>query len=73
MLNTRSTPLVFAVGDCYEVRMNAFLARFREPRRLDAGDAFPRMAWQLVDGGTLTIPNDFEGRWAVVLFYRGHW
>ena len=42
-------------------------------RRLDAGDAFPRMSWRTVDDERLTVPDDFAGRWAVILVYRGHW
>ena len=43
------------------------------PVRLDAGDAFPRMTWHTVDGESLVVPDDFAGRWAVLLIYRGHW
>lgn len=42
-------------------------------RLLDRGDAFPAYKVSLVNGGTVTFPADFSGRWAVVLGYRGHW
>lgn len=36
------------------------------------GDRFPTLTAPIVDGGSLTLPDDLEG-WAVLLFYRGHW
>jgi hypothetical protein len=42
-------------------------------KRIDAGDPLPRMKWQLIDGSSLTIPDDLAKRWAVLLLYRGHW
>ena len=41
--------------------------------KLNAGDAFPRMTLQLVDGGTLALPDGIDARYKVILFYRGHW
>ena len=41
--------------------------------KLNAGDAFPRMTLQLVDGGTLGLPEGIDARYKVILFYRGHW
>lgn len=40
---------------------------------LDAGDAFPRMDFQKVDGGTMHLPDDYSGSWALLIAYRGHW
>ena len=37
------------------------------------GEHFPTITASLVGGGEMTIPQDLEGQWAVVLFYRGHW
>lgn len=34
---------------------------------------FPSMTFDLVGGGKLRIPEDMPGRYAAVLFYRGHW
>ncbi len=41
--------------------------------RLENGEKFPRLAAERVGGGSMTIPDDLSGRWAVLLFYRGHW
>jgi peroxiredoxin len=40
---------------------------------LDAGDAFPRLTFRLVDGSEVEIPGGLEQPWNVVLFNRGHW
>ena len=40
---------------------------------LNAGDTFPRMEWRTVDEETLVLPDDYAGRWTVLLVYRGHW
>ncbi|MEJ2184088.1 MAG: hypothetical protein P8Y66_11295 [Nitrospirota bacterium] len=39
---------------------------------LDTGDRFPQMAFQSTEGGTVALPGDLGGRWAVLIFYRGH-
>lgn len=41
--------------------------------RLNNGDTFPALSADLVDGGTLNLPQDLAGSWGVVLFYRGDW
>ena len=41
--------------------------------RLNNGDRFPDLAARLVGGGTLSLPTDLAGSWAVVLFNRGSW
>jgi peroxiredoxin len=41
--------------------------------KLDTGDVFPSLTLQLVDGRTLTVPDDLDARYKVILFYRGHW
>ncbi|MDP6427131.1 MAG: hypothetical protein QGH73_04640 [Rhodospirillales bacterium] len=41
--------------------------------KLNTGDSFPSMTVDLVGGGSFSIPNDLEGAYNVVLFYRGHW
>lgn len=41
---------------------------------LDIGDSFPNLTFNLVGGaGTVTIPDDLEADYNIVLFYRGHW
>jgi hypothetical protein len=54
-------------------RKNDLQARASKTVRLDAGVAFPRMNWRTVDGESLVVPDDFTGRWVVLLIYRGHW
>lgn len=41
--------------------------------KLNTGDSFPKLTLDLVDGGTLEVPDDLEARYKVILFYRGHW
>ena len=41
--------------------------------KLQQGDRFPSIKLNLVDGGTVQIPDDIASRYAAVLFYRGHW
>lgn len=41
--------------------------------RLENGQPFPAISAPSVDAGDLHLPDDLGGRWAVVLFYRGHW
>lgn len=41
--------------------------------KLQQGERFPSINLNLVDGGTVQIPNDITSRYAAVLFYRGHW
>ena len=40
---------------------------------LDAGDDFPRIEFDTIDGDKLALPGHFQGRWGVFLVYRGHW
>ena len=41
--------------------------------KLRAGDTFPSVTLNLVGGGSVTIPDDLQSDFGVVLFYRGHW
>ncbi len=41
--------------------------------RLRNGERFPTITASRVGGSEMTIPHELEGRWAVLLFYRGHW
>ena len=36
-------------------------------------DRFPTITGTTADGETATLPEDVQGSWAVLLFYRGHW
>jgi hypothetical protein len=41
--------------------------------KLGIGAAFPSMTLNLVDGGTLAIPDGMDAKHRIILFYRGHW
>ena len=41
--------------------------------KLQQGDRLPSVTLQLVDGGTITLPDDASTRYTAVLIYRGHW
>lgn len=41
--------------------------------KLGIGAVFPRMVLDTTDGGRFVLPNQLNGRYGVVLFYRGHW
>ncbi len=43
-----------------------------DARRLAVGDAFPALSLDTTDGETLSLPVR-DGRWTVVLVYRGEW
>jgi peroxiredoxin len=37
------------------------------------GSVFPALDLPAVGGGTMRLPDDLAGSWAVVIIYRGHW
>lgn len=41
--------------------------------RLENGDRFPSLTASTVEEGKMTLPDDMEGDWVLVDFYRGHW
>ena len=41
--------------------------------KLQQADRFPALTLKLVDGSTVRIPAEMPGRYAILLFYRGHW
>jgi len=41
--------------------------------KLGIGDAFPELQFDLVGGGSLSLPDGLDAKYKVVLFYRGHW
>ena len=43
------------------------------PEKLQQGDRIPAIVLNLLDGGTLTLPDDAPSRYTALLFYRGHW
>jgi peroxiredoxin len=48
-------------------RMEALMAL------LHPGDKFPALTVPQAGGGSLALPDDLDGRYGVVLFYRGAW
>ena len=41
--------------------------------KLGIGSVFPNLTIDLVGGGTLSLPDDLDAKYRVILFYRGHW
>ena len=41
--------------------------------KLDAGQEFPSLTLDIVGGGSLIVPEDMDGKYKVIMFYRGHW
>jgi hypothetical protein len=41
--------------------------------KLYAGETFPSLTFDLVGGGTITLPDNIDTKYFVALFYRGHW
>lgn len=42
-------------------------------QRLVVGDRFPWIELDLLDRGTLVVPDGLDARWTLLVFYRGHW
>jgi len=42
-------------------------------KQLNPGDSFPIYSVQTANAGSLTIPDDLRGEYAVIIFYRGIW
>lgn len=42
-------------------------------KKLDAGDEFPALTIEVAGGGFLNIPGDMDGKYRIIMFYRGHW
>lgn len=43
------------------------------PHKLIQGDRLPPLKLNLIDGRTITLPDELPGRYLALLFYRGHW
>ena len=41
--------------------------------KVNDGDIFPGMTLNLVDGGTVDLPDGIDAKYKIILFYRGHW
>jgi peroxiredoxin len=42
-------------------------------KKLGIGDTFPNVTINLVDGGTMNLPDGLDAPYRIFLFYRGHW
>jgi len=40
---------------------------------LQQGARLPKITLNLLEGGTITLPDDAPTRYIALLFYRGHW
>ena len=43
------------------------------PDWLIQGDKIPPIKLNLIDGSTISLPDDISGRYVALLFYRGNW
>ena len=41
--------------------------------KLVQGGKMPKVTCNLIDGRTLTLPDEMPGRYLILLFYRGDW
>ncbi|MEK9683386.1 MAG: hypothetical protein VW226_02460 [Rhodospirillaceae bacterium] len=41
--------------------------------KLGIGNQFPDITLKLVGGKSLNIPQGMDGKYKIILFYRGHW
>jgi hypothetical protein len=41
--------------------------------KLDQGKRFPSLTLKLAEGGAVKLPAEMPGRYAALLFFRGHW
>lgn len=41
--------------------------------KLGTGDQFPSLTLNMIDGSSMTLPDDLEATYTVFLLYRGHW
>lgn len=41
--------------------------------KLVQGDKLPQFKLNLIDGNTMVLPDDMQGRYLALLFYRGDW
>ncbi len=44
-----------------------------DTRMLEKGDFFPSLVFETLDNGSISFPNDLNGKFCVFLFYRGYW
>ena len=41
--------------------------------KLNAGDQFPEITLTVGTDGTVTLPDQLDSNYGIVLFYRGYW
>lgn len=51
----------------------SFIGVVAMSEKLGIGDTFPKVTINLVDGGTLDLPDGLDAKYRIFLFYRGHW
>jgi hypothetical protein len=51
----------------------SFIGVVTMSEKLGIGDTFPKVTINLVDGGTLDLPDGLDAKYRILLFYRGHW
>lgn len=54
------------------VRRTGVMAQM-EGKKLDSGDLFPKIDFNLTDGTKVTLPEKSLETWGVLLVYRGNW
>ena len=40
---------------------------------LDKGSFFPSIEFKALDDTLISLPKDFNGKWNILLLYRGYW
>lgn len=41
--------------------------------KLIPGTRFPDLLLNIAGGNTLSLPDDIQSSYSIILFYRGHW
>lgn len=44
-----------------------------DTRMKEKGDFFPTLEFETLNNGSISYPNDFSGKFSVLLMYRGYW
>jgi hypothetical protein len=65
---TPHVPLSFGASS-----LPSFIGVVAMSKKLGIGDTFPKVTINLVDGGTLELPDGLDAKYRIFLFYRGHW
>lgn len=41
--------------------------------KLIPGTKFPELTMNIAGGNTISLPDDLQSTYSIILFYRGHW